>query len=161
MNFSIIVAINEQNGIGKDGKIPWYKPEDLSFFKESTRDSVVIMGRKTFESLKCKPLKDRVNIIITNTQKYENVYTENSLPSALEFAFEQYSNKKIFVIGGERIYKEAMRHPMCNYIWVSKIKNNNEECDTFFDYEYVKQNYFLLNIVALSNEVFVESYVNK
>ena len=60
-----IVATDLKGCIGKEGKMPWHIPADLKRFKELTKGGVVIMGRKTFESLGCKPLPDRLNIILT------------------------------------------------------------------------------------------------
>lgn len=65
--FSIIVAADINNGIGKNGKLPWNIPDDLRIFRTITTNSTVIMGRKTWESLPVKPLKNRHNIVISNT----------------------------------------------------------------------------------------------
>ena len=67
MKLSIIVAMNKDRVIGKDGKIPWNYPEDMRWFKEKTMGSTVIMGRKTFESLHYTSLPGRNNIIVSKT----------------------------------------------------------------------------------------------
>ena len=67
---NIIVARSRNGVIGKDGKLPWYLPEDLKFFKEKTIGFPVIMGRKTWESIG-KPLKGRENIVLTKNPSYQ------------------------------------------------------------------------------------------
>ena len=61
-SFSIIVALNEKNGIGLNNKIPWKCPEDLRWFRYITENNIIVMGRKTWESLPHRPLKNRINI---------------------------------------------------------------------------------------------------
>ena len=84
--FELIVAIDENCGISKDGRIPWHIPEDLHFFKTKTQHHIVIMGKKTFDSIG-KPLKNRLNIVLTRSPDekpyYSNViYTDS--PSWVE-----------------------------------------------------------------------------
>ena len=66
MNFELIVAFNKNNVIGINNTIPWYVPEDFNQFSKTTKDHIVVMGRKTFESLPNGPLKNRINVAITN-----------------------------------------------------------------------------------------------
>ena len=114
--FSIIVAINNINGIGFQNKIPWREPSDLKFFREVTSGNVVIMGRKTFESMNSKPLKNRINIVISQTMNHqENVLIAESLDHALNLCNE-LNVGKIFVIGGEQIYNEAIKLKECKEI---------------------------------------------
>ena len=70
MNFELLVAMSENGVIGNENRIPWHIPEDLIRFKEVTKNSIVIMGRKTFNSLPIGPLKNRINIVLSKT--YEN-----------------------------------------------------------------------------------------
>ena len=70
-SFSIIVALNEKNGIGRNNEIPWKCPEDLCFFKQTTENNIVVMGRKTLDSLSQRPLKNRINIVLSRN-KMEN-----------------------------------------------------------------------------------------
>ena len=107
MEFILIVALSLNNVIGVMNKIPWYIPEDLIHFKEKTINNVIIMGRKTFESLGTKaPLSDRVNIVITtNPDKYTS--TKNLIfidVNGIDDIIKNYKSK-IFVIGGSEIYK--------------------------------------------------------
>ena len=77
MYFDLIVAFDKKRGISKEGIIPWKLKGDLSFFKEKTKDTIVIMGRKTWERLKFKPLPNRTCVVITSQDNYNvklNIY---------------------------------------------------------------------------------------
>ena len=129
---NIIVACNNKDVIGKDGKIPWHIPEDLKRFKEITMGYPVIMGRKTHESIG-KILKGRTNIIISRNEDYipletsEPVYTATSLSSALEIAFQ--INENVFVIGGEQIYKMAL--PFTDRVYLTTVDDDSDG-DAYF-----------------------------
>lgn len=101
----IIAAISSNGVIGKDNKLPFYYPEDLKCFKQTTTNSTVIMGRKTFESIG-KPLPNRRNIVITRSN-INNVECFSSIKEALDAAQQ---DNAIWFIGGERIYKEGMKY---------------------------------------------------
>lgn len=124
-----IVAVDNNWGIGNNNSIPWHIPEDIKFFKETTLDNVVIMGRKTLESLpNKKPLKDRINIILTNTiDKIDNAIIVNSI-SELLYKLNEFSEEK-YVIGGANIYEQLIQY--CDEILVTKI-NNSFETDKYF-----------------------------
>lgn len=135
-NFSIIVARDEKNGIGRGGTIPWYNKEDLTFFRNKTADSIVIMGHTTFRSLP-SPLDGRLNIVITNTEDTEdtdNVFYVNNPLDALKVAQDCDDFKEVYVIGGEQIYTHFMEHykHLINKIYVTSIPNDYN-CDTFFE----------------------------
>jgi dihydrofolate reductase len=108
----IIISAVAQNGvIGRsNGEIPWHVKEEFQHFKNTTFGSPVIMGRKTFEPMG-KPLKGRLNVIITSNRDYVLPFDEvkifHSLKKSIEF-FEKQKLEKIFIIGGAEIYKQAM-----------------------------------------------------
>jgi dihydrofolate reductase len=104
---TIIAAIAENNALGKDNQLIWHLPADLKRFKKTTLNHVVIMGRKTFESLG-KPLPNRTNILITRDKNYkaEGCVVVNSLKEALVTAAKEDENP--FILGGAEIYKQAM-----------------------------------------------------
>ena len=126
---NLIVAKAKNNAIGKNGKIPWSIPEELQYFKEKTINNVVIMGRKTYDSIG-KPLNKRINIIISNTKAFsgENCFTVKSLEDALSLA--KSFNKEIFIIGGERLYKEAI--DIVDRMYITEVFMDVKEADTFF-----------------------------
>lgn len=127
---NLIVAIDSENGIGKNNNLLTHLPEDMKFFKETTTDSVVIMGRKTLESFPgSKPLKNRINIVITNDKEYqkENAIIVHSVEDAITEA-KKY-NKEIFVIGGASIYKQFL--PLVDIMFITQIYKSFD-ADTFF-----------------------------
>lgn len=126
---NLIVAKAKNNAIGKNGKIPWNIPEELQYFKAKTINNVVIMGRKTYDSIG-KPLNKRINIIISNTKAFsgENCFTVKSLEAALSLA--KRFNKEIFIIGGERLYKEAI--DIVDRMYITEVFMDVKEADTFF-----------------------------
>jgi len=126
---SLIVAAAENNAIGKDNQLLWHLPNDLKFFKNTTWGGVVIMGRKTFESVN-KPLPGRVNIVITKQKNWqaENVLIADSIESAIQLATDE-GFKEIFIIGGGEIYKESMS--LSNRIYLTRV-HTNVKGDTFF-----------------------------
>ena len=104
MKLIIIAAIARNRVIGSKGKLPWHIPEDLARFKQLTTGHVVIMGRKTFDSLD-NPLPNRTNIVITSRV----INGVKSYPS-LSFALQALKNEKeVFVIGGGRVYADALK----------------------------------------------------
>jgi dihydrofolate reductase len=104
----IIAAMAENNVIGNNNKLPWSVKEDITHFKELTNGCPCIMGRKTWESLPKKPLSGRLNIIISTTMadiQNSNTVILPSLPAAIEYC---RNYEKIFICGGETIYRQAM-----------------------------------------------------
>lgn len=126
MEIIAIVAMAKNGVIGKGGKIPWHLSEDLKRFKEITTGNVVIMGRKTYESIG-KPLSYRANIVISRNYTTAQAHVFSSIEEAIEQASTW--SKKIFIIGGAEIYKLAM--PYCSKILLTEI-NAEIDGDTFF-----------------------------
>lgn len=122
-----IVAIDTEYGIGKDGHLPWPKSdEDMLWFKNATRDGVVIMGRKTWDSLGGKALPNRVNLVVSRSG--EDYFP--SVEAAINHARTYYSDKEHWIIGGAEIYRQAL--PLCDHIYLTKFKKTYN-CDTFLD----------------------------
>lgn len=166
-NFTIIAGMNLLGGIGYKGSIPWNEPVDMKFFKHITlhndnknreSNNVVIMGRKTFESLKCKPLKDRINYVVTS-KEFDNVICKKSLDECLIDLNDNNNINVIFVIGGEQLYKEAIKHSNCELIIINIIKNKIE-CDTFFP-EIDRIKFELAGVNNLSPNIESRLYNNK
>lgn len=108
----IIAAVDKNNVIGRsDGRMPWYLEEEFEHFKKTTIGYPIVMGRKTFESLST-PLENRLNIVITKSKnlkkEYDKLVVFNSLEDAYKFCGSQ-NFLKIFIIGGERIFGEAIK----------------------------------------------------
>jgi dihydrofolate reductase len=124
---SIIVAVAENNVIGKDNGLIWKLPRDMKHFKETTTGHYIIMGRKTFES-NGRPLPNRTNVIITRDEKYkaEGCVVVHSLEDAIK---EAKNEQEAFIIGGGVIYDLSM--PLVDRIYLTKI-HHAFEGDTFF-----------------------------
>ncbi|MGE5500033.1 MAG: dihydrofolate reductase [Syntrophothermus sp.] len=107
----VVAAVSENGVIGSNGNIPWHSREDLQYFKSITMGYPVIMGRKTFESLK-KPLKGRLNIVLTRnlnaSYDFEDVKTFNELYKAFAYLENIVKAEKVFIIGGSEIYSQAI-----------------------------------------------------
>ncbi len=136
---SLIAAIASKNrAIGKDNKLIYKIPEDMKRFKELTTGHVVIMGRKTFESIG-KALPNRMNIVVTSEPSKlagKGVFAVNSLRDAFYLADEK-EKREVFVIGGAQIYKQAMWR--VNKLYLTIVDDNPKGADTFFpDYSEFK-----------------------
>ncbi|MBR5499298.1 MAG: dihydrofolate reductase [Bacteroidales bacterium] len=130
MEKCIIVAIADNNAIGKDNALLWHISEDLKFFKRTTMGCPVIMGRKTFESIG-RPLPKRTNIVVSRSgyDAPEGVVVVTSLEDA--FAAVQSSDvERTFVIGGGQIYAQAMS--LADRLIVTHVHTVIEDADTFF-----------------------------
>lgn len=130
MTKSIIVAIAENNAIGRNNELLWHISEDLKFFKKQTLGCPVIMGRKTFESIG-RPLPKRLNIVVSGRgyEAPDGVVVADSLDKAFELA-EAEDSQKCFVIGGGQIYAQAM--DMVDELVVTHVHTIIEDADTFF-----------------------------
>ena len=131
MEKSIIVAIADNNAIGRNNELLWHISEDLKFFKRTTLGCPVIMGRKTFESIG-RPLPKRLNIVVSRSgyEAPEGVAVVPSLEEAFAAASVEPSSDKIFVIGGGQIYAQAI--PLADSMVVTHVHTVIEDADTFF-----------------------------
>jgi dihydrofolate reductase len=129
MTISLVVAAASNNGIGKDGKMPWHLPNDMRHFKNITWGMPVVMGRKTFESLG-KVLPGRKNIVVSRQPRWkaEGTVVVKSLEDALFVAKEADANE-VMVIGGGEIYKALFEK--AKRIYLTRVEAS-PEADTFF-----------------------------
>jgi len=129
MIISLVVAAATNNAIGKDGKMPWYLPNDLKHFKNVTWGMPVVMGRKTFESLG-KVLPGRKNIVITRQAGWDVAGTVavQKIDDAL-FVAKATDAKEVMIIGGGEIYKTLF--DKANRIYLTRVEAE-PEADTFF-----------------------------
>lgn len=127
----MIVAADRNWGIGKDGDLLMYNPDDMKNFKRQTMGNVVVMGRKTFESLPGKTaLPGRTNIVLTGNREWRgegalSVHSREELDQALK----QYKEDSIYIIGGGQVYREYLDD--CDTIYVTHIEADFE-ADTWF-----------------------------
>ena len=136
-----ILAVDGQNGISKNGKIPWKNITDVRFFKNKTINNIVVMGSNTLLSLpnSC-PLKDRYNIVLTNNKdKYISKYStfDNIIffnhDELMDYLDNVETEKIIYIIGGKEIYNLLI--PYCDKIWLSVI-NGDYDCDLTIDIDF-------------------------
>lgn len=127
-NLSIIAAIGENNELGKDNHLLWHISNDLKRFKSLTMGQTIIMGRKTFESLKNGALPNRRNIVLTNNSSFQrdNIETANSVDEV--FALIN-PDEEAFIIGGEAIYKLFL--PYTQKLYLTKV-HKSYDADAFF-----------------------------
>ena len=125
----ILVAVAENNVIGKDNELPWYLPADLKYFKKTTLGHPVIMGRKSYESIG-RPLPKRTNIVLTRDPYYlsSNILIAHNLKEALSLA-EGLDSEELFVIGGAAIYEASF--PWLERLYITEV-HESFEGDTFF-----------------------------
>lgn len=118
---NLIAAVDSNWGIGYNSQLLEQIPEDMKYFKEKTQGKVIVMGRTTFESLpNKKPLKQRVNIVLTKNKNYncEGVTLCYSLEELFK-ELKKYNEEDIFIIGGESIYSQLISH--CHKAYITKI----------------------------------------
>lgn len=127
----IIVAVDNNWAIGRKGGLLFNIKEDMKFFRETTKDGVVVMGKNTFDSLPNGPLPNRVNIVITQDETYErdDIIVVHSIEAAVEAA-SAYTDKEAFCIGGGQIYKQMLQY--CDTAYVTRIHASVPDADTFF-----------------------------
>jgi dihydrofolate reductase len=125
---NIIVAMNKDRVIGVDNALPWYLSEDLQYFRKLTLGSVVIMGRKTYESIGM-PLPHRENIIISRNVEYiAPIKIFGNLNEAILYA--NGLKKKIFIIGGGELYKNAIL--IATKLFITEVEIEVKNATTYF-----------------------------
>jgi dihydrofolate reductase/thymidylate synthase len=143
--FEVVVAMDQDRCIGKDGSLPWHLPGELKHFRALTtktgdvaRKNAVVMGRKTWESIpdNRRPLSGRHNIVLSRTlDTAAGATIARSLEQALQIA-AQLDAEHCFVIGGGQIYENAIEHGDCEILYLTQIENRFD-CDTHFP-DYTK-----------------------
>jgi dihydrofolate reductase len=125
---SIIVAVSEELGIGKDNDLLWHLPEDMKRFKKLTMGNTVIMGRRTWESLPKKPLSGRRNIVITDIpgETFDGAESAVSINDAVS---KCKKDEEAFIIGGGSIYRQFM--PLADKLYITHV-HKKRPADIFF-----------------------------
>jgi len=157
---SIIVAIDEGGGIGKSGKLPWHFPKDLQHFKDVTNGGVCIMGRRSYEEIakkrkgKVPLLPDRESYVLSRNPDFNPVgaMKGRGLRQVIE-NLPRDETREIFVIGGEKLFIEALS--WADTVYVTAIKRRYE-CDRYFPVKYLMKNYKIDSGEELDNMYFVK-----
>lgn len=135
---SLIVAHDDQKGIGAKNRLLWNIKKDLAHFRQLTLHHPVIMGRKTFQSIG-RPLPDRTNIIITRQKDFSlsGTFVVDSLEAAI-FLAKTKDSTELFIIGGGEIYSQAMAKNLVDRLYITHVQGDYK-ADTFFPaYEHFK-----------------------
>lgn len=135
MQINLIAAYCRNRGIGYANTLPWYMKKDMIFFQQMTKqypNNAVLMGRKTWESIFCTPLKDRFNYIVSSTI---TTHQENclSLPTIHDCMYDAVvrNTKQVWIIGGHDIYEKALRSTIVDNVYITEI-DKDYKCDVFF-----------------------------
>lgn len=142
IRYTVIAAVDEEGGIGRDGRLPWRLPGDLEHFREVTtaapegRRNAVLIGRRTWESLpeRFRPLPDRLNVVLSHRPDLalpQGVLRAGSLDEALSLVAGRPELDRCFVIGGGLLFREAVERPECEAVLLTTI-HGRFACDTFF-----------------------------
>lgn len=136
-NVNAILACDDGWGVGKNNSLPWPRNDyDMKWFRDNTNKGIVVMGRKTWESIGSRPLPNRTNIVITSQ---DLMYNEGDKPSAtwsgnmvdcINYLKSTHIDRKIWIIGGADIYRQSV--PYCDHVYLTKIEGRYD-CDAFFD----------------------------
>jgi dihydrofolate reductase len=137
--FALVVAADEELGIGRDGGLPWKLPGEMAHFRRVTTEApsgqqnAVVMGRKTYESIapKFRPLRGRLNVVLSRTPGFEAIeaLTAPSFASALQLLDVRTELARVFVIGGAQVYAQALEHPGCDEVVFTQV-HAKFDCDT-------------------------------
>lgn len=130
---NLVMAMDMNQAIGLGNQLPWYLPADLAYFKQLTKGKMVVMGRKTFDSLPAKPLPDRINVVLTRNSDFSfpGVLVYNSVSKLMKDA----ENIDLYVIGGANIYKIFL--PIADKLYVTHIYDTFL-ADTFLNIDFSK-----------------------
>lgn len=134
MQVKLIVAIDEDRGIGRNNDLMWNLPDDMSFFKQTTAGHVVVMGRKNYDSIpeRFRPLPNRENVVLTRNQSFTALGCRvfHSLKECLE-VYQNESMRTVFIIGGGEIYRQALELKCVDEMFITHV-HKSYGADTFF-----------------------------
>jgi dihydrofolate reductase len=139
---ALISALAPNRSIGHADSLPWKLPRDLRFFKRMTAGHAVLMGRKTFESLGCRPLPKRVNIVLSTKASYpdKRILVARNLDEAIDLARAHSLRERLFVIGGGSIYDQYMS--MADELYLTQIQPRDPKQKFLFDEEFYGDTFF-------------------
>lgn len=151
---SCIVAVDQNQGIGYNGQMPWpHLKGDMNWFRNMTTNQIVVMGSTTWKSIGSKPLPNRINVVLSKSNNYsgkgaaDHTFADPDL--AISFLQTEYVDKEVFIIGGDSVYKYFM--PIIDKFYVTEIECDYT-CDRHFDLTYVQKKYNNVKIHAHYND---------
>lgn len=161
-----ILACDQEWGIGKDGDMPWpHNSADLQWFKKMTHGQIVVMGRKTWESLPRKPLPNRINLVISSNwmdqfnPKPHGVYGGDDVCKIVTDVIQaRYIGvEDICIIGGAQLVESCL--PIIDELWLSRIEGVYD-CDTVLPSDKILEQ-FVLDSVCPETDIYVEKWIRK
>lgn len=154
-----ILACDDSWGIGKNGDLPWpHNSADLKWFKECTDDSIVVMGRKTWDSLPKRPLPNRENVVVTsNTGPFEGPHVVVDIRSLIKILPQMNFKKNVWIIGGASIFEQLL--PYIDEIWLSRIEGNYD-CDTHLSEDMITDDFTIVSM-TVDEKMTIEKWVRR
>ena len=139
---ALIAALAPNQSIGHADSLPWKMPRDMQFFRRTTANHVVVMGRNTFESLGCRPLPKRVNVVLTRTRTYENknVLVARDIDEAIDIARAHTKKERMFIIGGGSVYDQTST--VADELFLTQIEPHNPAQEPLFQEEFYGDTFF-------------------
>jgi len=168
---SIIVAVDNEGGFGKEGKIPWHLPEDFKRFRELTEGNVCVMGRRTYDEIldarlerdKTRGVTEGIEEVLRKRQSFVITSREDfiapgatplkSLGHLIATMSHQNDNRKLFVIGGRRLFVEALS--TAREIFMTVLKGNPYNCDVKFPVDVLNKKWKIVSGDETDNAYFV------
>ncbi|WP_042161819.1 dihydrofolate reductase [Paenibacillus gorillae] len=128
MSITMIAAMDRNRTIGFGNRLPWKLPAEMAYFKKMTTGKTVVMGRKTFESLRSKPLPNRRNIVLTRQEQasFEGCETVRSVQEAID----RFGGEELMIIGGAEIYAQFL--PVADKLLLTEVQTSVPEGDAYF-----------------------------
>lgn len=151
-----IAAIAENGVIGNRGKLPWHIPQDLKRFKTLTTGHIVLMGRKTFESLGNKPLPGRLNIVVTRQKQScatSNLSFVSDIDQTIDFLTSDPRN--VYIIGGTSIYEQTINK--VERLELTRVEGEFEGDSYFPEFDYA--DFCILEQQRLTPNSWTETYI--
>jgi len=134
MKVALIVAMDRERGIGRDNDLMWHLPDDMQFFKDTTKSQIVVMGRRNYDSIpeKYRPLPGRENVVLTRNSDFhaDGCLVFNSLSACLDH-YAHETERTVFIIGGGEIYRLALEANSVDEMYITHIEHVYG-ADTFF-----------------------------
>jgi dihydrofolate reductase len=152
---SLIVAMDERGGIGKNNRLPWHLPSDLKRFKNLTMGHHLVMGRKTYETIG-KPLPGRVMIVVTHQKDYflEGCMVARSLRDAIKLAKDDHESE-VFIIGGGEIFQQAI--DLADKLYLTTVHVNVDADVSFPKINLIQWEQIKIDNIAQNNKDEYES----
>lgn len=149
---SLIVAKGINGEIGAENRLLWRLPSDLQHFQNTTMGSIVVMGRKTWESIGSKPLRGRFNIVISSTPwKYDGIVISYTAEEYLRTLLRIGHKDNFFIIGGAEIYREFAS--LVDVMYITEVEQEFPEADTFFpETPFLHKNLFREEVLSIGEE---------